>query len=69
MFQKSYLQYIEENPDDEFSKFLVKFFSRKPDLEAMKRDVEKFNKKLAQWQREDAERIVAEQLKRQEECK
>ena len=34
MYQRNYADYyIKEDPDSPFSKFLVKFFSRKPDLE------------------------------------
>ena len=32
MYQKPWTQIVAENPDSDFSKFLVRFFSAKPDF-------------------------------------
>ena len=61
MYQKNYTEYIKENPDSEFSKFLIKFFSAKPDLEKMERDVREFDHQLAMEQKEELrKRMLAE---------
>lgn len=65
MFQKSYLDYIKEDPDSEFSRFLIKFFNTKPDLEKMGREVREFEAELAIEQKKDLQRMIAEQAKRQ----
>ena len=67
MYQKSYAEYIEEAPDSPFSKFLVKFFSRKPDLEAMGRDVRAFDEELHQLQMQEIRERLAEKAKQREE--
>ncbi len=37
MYQKPWTQIVAENPDSEFSKFLVRFFSAKPDFTELDR--------------------------------
>lgn len=65
MYQKSYQDYIKEDPNSEFSKFLVKFFNTKPDLEKMGREVREFETELAKEQKEDLRRMFAERAKNQ----
>ena len=59
MFQKSYLDYIKEEPESEFSKFLIKFFNTKPDLEEMGREVREFDHQLAMEQKEEVRQRIA----------
>jgi len=59
MFQKSYLDYIKEDPESEFSKFLIKFFNTKPDLEEMGREVREFDHQLAMEQKEEVRQRIA----------
>ena len=49
MLQKSYLDYIKEDSDSEFSNFQIKFLNIKPDLERIipKRKMQAFTKLLA----------------------
>ncbi len=61
MYQKSYQDYIKEDPDSEFSKFLVKFFNTKPDLEKMGREVREFDHQLAEEQKEELRKRLAEE--------
>ncbi len=37
MYQKPWTQIVAENPDSDFSKFLVRFFSAKPDFTELDR--------------------------------
>mgnify|MGYP007069867866 CR=1 FL=1 len=66
MYQKPYTEYIKENPDSEFSKFLVRFFSAKPDFTEMEREVREFEKEIAAEQEKDLRRMIAERSKPQE---
>ncbi len=52
MYQKSYADYIKEDPNSAFSQFLIKFFNTKPDLEKMGREVRTFDHQLAMEQKE-----------------
>lgn len=61
MYQKSYQDYIKEDPNSEFSKFLVKFFNTKPDLEKMGREVREFDHQLAEEQKEELRKRLAEE--------
>ena len=46
MYQKSYTEYIRENPNTPFSKFLVRFLSAKPDFTQLNKEVEEFENQL-----------------------
>ena len=59
MYQKSYTEYIKEDPDSAFSKFLVKFFNTKPDLEKMNKEVREFDHQLAEEQKEEIRKRLA----------
>ena len=66
MYQRNYADYyIKEDPDSPFSKFLVKFFSRKPDLEKMGREVRQFDEELHAIQMQELrERLAAKAKER-----
>ena len=69
MYQKPYTEYIKENPDSEFSKFLVRFFSAKPDFTEMEREVREFDKELHQLQMKELRERLTENAKLQGEAK
>lgn len=60
MYQKSYTEFIKEDPNSEFSKFLVRFFSAKPDFTNLNREVEEFETQLHKEQMAELQQKLAE---------
>ena len=60
MYQPSYTEYIKENPDSEFSKFLIRFFSAKPDFTELDKELKKEEEILHKKQMAEIERRLAE---------
>lgn len=63
MYQQSYTDYIKENPNSEFSKFLIRFFSAKPDFTELDRKSKECEEQLYAEQMADIERRLAEKKK------
>ena len=60
MYQKSYTEYIRENPNAPFSKFLVRFFSAKPDFTRLNKEVEEFEEQLHKEQMTELQQKLSE---------
>ena len=60
MYQQPYTEYIKENPDSPFSKFLIRFFSAKPDFTELDKEIEKEQKILLAEQKAEIQRRLAE---------
>ena len=53
MYQRSYTEFVKEDPKSEFSKFLIRFFNTKPDLKKIEREVREFDHNLAEEQKKE----------------
>ena len=60
MYQQSYTDYIKENPNSEFSKFLIRFFSAKPDFTELDKEITEEEEMLYKERMADIERRLVE---------
>ena len=63
MYQKPWTQIVAENPDSDFSKFLVRFFSAKPDFTELDRKAKECEEALKKEHEAELNRRMAEKLK------
>ena len=63
MYQQSYTDYIKENPNSEFSKFLIRFFSAKPDFTELDKKITEEEEMLYKERMADIERRLVEKKK------
>ena len=63
MYQQSYTDYIKENPNSEFSKFLIRFFSAKPDFTELDKEITEEEEMLYKERMADIERRLVEKKK------
>lgn len=60
MYQKPYTDYIKEDPDSPFSKFLIRFFSAKPDFTELDKEIALEQNAYIAKRNEEIQRRLAE---------
>ena len=67
MYQKPWTQIVAENPDSDFSKFLVRFFSAKPDFTELNRKARECEEAMLKDHERELKRRMEEKMKEKAE--